>query len=193
MGQRLVVNIVKGKHIIANCYFHWSGYTETAIEITKQVIANVQGIPNIKNKTPLDIAIEAFKLYGYNTGLDKNEVDYIASEYPDVDVNSIPYNNDRNEGIISIKPDGIQDSLSAGEMIVDINIDNDTVLAEYLYPDDSDEYGEDVMECNELTFNPKEPFAFDDIDVVGGEILGDDGSVKGGAYLYEGKTYYSVA
>ena len=59
MGQRLVVNIVKGKHIIANAYFHWSGYTETAIEITKGVIANIQGIPNIKNKTPLDIAIEA--------------------------------------------------------------------------------------------------------------------------------------
>ena len=38
MGQRLNIEIKKGEQLLANCYYHWSGYSETALELTKKII-----------------------------------------------------------------------------------------------------------------------------------------------------------
>ena len=31
MGQRLVIEIKEGDTVLANAYYHWSGYTETSL------------------------------------------------------------------------------------------------------------------------------------------------------------------
>lgn len=38
MGQRLNIEMkTKGK-VVANCYYHWSAYTMTALQLTKEII-----------------------------------------------------------------------------------------------------------------------------------------------------------
>ena len=37
MGERLNIEIVKGKKVLANAYYHWSGFTRTAMETTNTI------------------------------------------------------------------------------------------------------------------------------------------------------------
>lgn len=36
MGQRLNLSINKNGKVLANCYYHWSGYTNSAIQKCKK-------------------------------------------------------------------------------------------------------------------------------------------------------------
>ena len=38
MGQRLVIEIKKGDSVLANAYYHWSGYTETSLNLLNEVM-----------------------------------------------------------------------------------------------------------------------------------------------------------
>lgn len=38
MGQRLNIEIVNGETSLANCYYHWSAYTSSALGLTRQII-----------------------------------------------------------------------------------------------------------------------------------------------------------
>lgn len=193
MGQRLVVNLVRDNEIIANSYFHWSGYTETALQMTGNIIANLQSMKDLKKANPLDIAIAAFAIPDYTPGFDSSERDYIEKNYTDRDISEIPFNNDRNEGLMAISKQGIDDSVSAGEMIVDIKIDDGTIVGEFVYPDESDEYGDDAMEVIELTKNPMDPMTYDEFYEFEEQLLDDDGRLKPGSFIYKGMVYYTVA
>ena len=38
MGQRLVIEIKEGDTVLANAYYHWSGYTETSLNLLNEVM-----------------------------------------------------------------------------------------------------------------------------------------------------------
>lgn len=38
MGQRLNIEIVKNGEILANAYYHWSGFSNCAIDLTEKII-----------------------------------------------------------------------------------------------------------------------------------------------------------
>ena len=195
MGQRLTVTIKKNGKNIANCYFHWSGYTETAIGITNEVLDNLMSMENLKTASPLDIAMIGFSLAGYSTGLEGTESNYLNSEYPNVDREQIRFNNDRNEGLICISEKGMDDSIGAGEMLVNIDIGKETVVNEFLYPEDSDEdYGDCVMECAELRYDPQQELSFDEYFDMCRDLYDEDPrEASDKRFMYKGTVYYPIA
>lgn len=44
MGQRLNIEIVKNGEILANAYYHWSGFSNSAINLTEKIIKNFEYI-----------------------------------------------------------------------------------------------------------------------------------------------------
>lgn len=38
MGQRLNIEIVKNKNVLANCYYHWSGFSNSSIDLVVKII-----------------------------------------------------------------------------------------------------------------------------------------------------------
>ena len=51
MGQRLVIEIKEGDTVLANAYYHWSGYTETSLNLLNEVMN--KGIFNNDKKLPI--------------------------------------------------------------------------------------------------------------------------------------------
>lgn len=44
MGQRLNIEIKSKGKVVANCYYHWSAYTMSALQLTKEIISNFDSI-----------------------------------------------------------------------------------------------------------------------------------------------------
>lgn len=178
MGQRLVVNIRKGKDkTIASCYFHWSGYTRTALDITASIVSNLIGV-NTTSASDYDIAVDAFNIENYSVGFEHEEVEYITENLPHIPLNDIPKNNDRNEGLLVISPKGISETEGAGEMTVDIDIVNHTVFGDFLYPDEYIDEMPDVSECEQSPVPLDKELSYDELFV-----LADD--------YEDGKSYFS--
>lgn len=90
MGQRLVVSFRKDGKTVINTYFHWSAYTDSAIEITLDLIDTLnEGVPSdipslidvfkqIKNYNPC-ILIHGIKSERtLSSILSKEDVDYLT-------------------------------------------------------------------------------------------------------------------
>lgn len=193
MGQRLTVTLSKGDKNIASIYFHWSGYSKDALSITDEILSNIDSTSNLDQMNPVEIALSLFSLYGYNTGLEKVEEEYISNNYPKLDLKTLRWNSDRNEGLISVSPEEIQNSVEAGEMLVNIDLEKNTVIGEYLYHVD-DEYEDDVVECKELSIDPTAQMSFDDYQTFVCEVLGEDpSSCDRNTFIYNGITYHMIA
>lgn len=108
MGQRLNLSINKNGKVLANCYYHWSGYTNAAMEKVRQaldILEDQEGEIGVKE------AILALKETG--AGIDaKNAQDYIK---PDKEIH-------RDNGIIATTEDDIKETemWSECEIIIDI-------------------------------------------------------------------------
>ena len=44
MGQRLNIEIRKNDEVLANAYYHWSGYTSSSIELTSEILKNIDNV-----------------------------------------------------------------------------------------------------------------------------------------------------
>lgn len=105
MGQRLNIEIVKNGKVLANSYYHWSGYSSSAINLTETIITkfdyikkyNVEGY--IKNKDLL-LAIRLLE----TTGAGVTDIEGTRKILED-ETNNLKLQNckDRNEGIIRSK------------------------------------------------------------------------------------------
>lgn len=90
MGQRLVVNFIKDGRTVINTYFHWSAYTDSAIEITLDLInALNEGVSSdipslvgvfkqIKNYNPCISIHEIKSERTLSSILSKEDVDYLT-------------------------------------------------------------------------------------------------------------------
>lgn len=90
MGQRLVVSFRREGRTVVNAYFHWSAYTDSALEITLDLIdALNEGIPSgipslvdvfkqIKNYNPCISIHEIKSERTLNSILSKEDVDYLT-------------------------------------------------------------------------------------------------------------------
>ena len=90
MGQRLNLSINKNGKVLANCYYHWSGYTNSAMEKARQALDILEEQEEIGVKE----AILALQETG--AGIDaKNAQNYVE---PDETIH-------RNDGIIATTED----------------------------------------------------------------------------------------
>lgn len=50
MGQRLNIEIMDSGMTLCNCYYHWSGYTQTALDITQKLVNLIQANPYARER-----------------------------------------------------------------------------------------------------------------------------------------------
>lgn len=118
MGQRLVVNIREGEDIKCNAYYHWSGYTNSAIAIIKEM--------------KLD---EFEERYGHMKPIIAG-INMLLST-------GASFGQNRNYGLIEVDEQGIKGNLRWSEMTVDVDLKSKTVdfyecFSTYMEDDEDD-------------------------------------------------------
>ncbi|MGD8305168.1 MAG: hypothetical protein PVF17_00810 [Ignavibacteria bacterium] len=100
MGQRLNIEICNNKKTLANCYYHWGGYTLSSLELTEKIINYFNEnkvLPNEKG------AIELLEATG--------------ASYP---------GKDRSAGLIDVDPKKMEQTRKWEEGRITINIEKNT-------------------------------------------------------------------
>ncbi len=185
MGQRLVIDIKDFRgNCLANAYYHWSGYTDSALELTS-VILNAHMDGDIKKKVEkernqFDKVLYAVKLLEVtNAGLQavkngedsKSELEVMQSRYPHIVFNK---DKNRNDGLICVTEDEMDNSRNYEEAHVDIFIDSE-VVDFYVFCDADDEtisynIWDDPDEIDEDVYNKKIQEYKDGLDDIGKTI-----------------------
>lgn len=126
MGQRLNLEIKTNDKTLANCYYHWSGYTSSALELTKIILDNLSD-----KELTQDYAVELLKLTGAG-------------------------NSDRNDGLIGITDKDIEDTRYWAEASVFINLESRKVKLDIFFVLDVRELDEntEVKFVNNFKFEP---------------------------------------
>ena len=119
MGQRLNLEIKINGKSQANAYYHWSGYTSTSYRITSQVLYELK---NINENDPKIKAIRLLETTG--AGFNPEEILKVKEFYPNMQFKKC---NSRNDGIISITPEGMKETRQWEEGRVTIDIDYNLV------------------------------------------------------------------
>ena len=125
MGQRLVITIKKDERDLAAIYYHWGAYTCSALLHTKEIIGCIY---NHKDETEDQMLLRLIKFLEENGGGIRGateEYDYIRAKYPNETFKTEDYG--RNNGLITLSPEGIKGLQYWSEGDVDILLDDDTV------------------------------------------------------------------
>lgn len=151
MGQRLNIEIVKNGRVLANSYYHWSGFSNSAINLVIQIIQHYEYIKKynvekyIKNQDLL-LAIRLLE----ETGAGLNNTDIARNILEDETMNlKLKECQGRNEGIIGIIQEDIEETRAWEEGRVSIDIENKKidfdVIEEYTLEELKNDYDEEEM------------------------------------------------
>lgn len=122
MGQRLNIEITKNGKVLANAYYHWSGFTDSAIELTTQILSRFEEVKKkvarqkSSNKDLL-FAIRLLELTGAGIDFKDKESDRVLTIG-----NEFKTMIDRNEGIIGVTKKQIEETRNWEEARVEIDI-----------------------------------------------------------------------
>lgn len=171
MGQRLVI-VGKKNHIpIFNIYYHWSAYTSSSIYEADRLLKYL-----LQPEKCGDLVLSAIEYCEANGGGISNDVDIEEAQriYPDHKIKTDGIN--RNDGLIAITADGMNNNLSWAEGVIEIDFDNDLINNNVFFYYDSveqineecDYEGDDKIKDSDI-LNPYisvESFPFNKIDEV---------------------------
>jgi hypothetical protein len=132
MGQRLNIELFYNGERVANAYYHWSGYTSSAFDLTRQIIINYDKFMS----KDLPIQIKAILLLQTTrAGLMKDEFKWAEEninqfdEYKDILINAA----NRSEGLISISQEGMDETEKWEEARVTIHLDTKKIDLDTFY------------------------------------------------------------
>ena len=192
MGQRLVVTVRKNQEDICKIYYHWSAYTTSALMEVRDIIQWIDECEIDDLKLHL---IQCCERNGGGIRGDDYEQEYIRRMYPNEMFKSDGYS--RNQGLIAISEDGMNDLQGWSEGDVEIDIDSRTVSFMVFSGYDSlEEYEEERMDWDEdyekqnledivdIGFDLG-CFGFDDIEDVIAAVGDEDFIVRNGNEIYE--------
>ena len=99
MGQRLNIEIHRNGQLLANSYMHWSGFTDEALELTKEILRKTPHIKQLPSDfTDREIAV--WLLQGVAGGLcDDGSSELVRPFFPKA--------LSRNHGLISLTDKGM--------------------------------------------------------------------------------------
>ena len=203
MGQRLVIHCMNGNEELANCYYHWSGYTDSTISHVQQVIHSLE-----KKKAEKDLTlrcVRAFQDYedSFLHVIDKNAPEKMTAILTGKDKEEaknrwpgkrFKKNGDRNTGLISITEEGMEESSNWSEADAFIDLANKTFrINAFNYADEADyeEYYKDedgpsfetyVNQDNVLEFDADEEYDWKFIDEYA-ETIWDNSEFYSNGYL----------
>lgn len=132
MGQRLNIEIVKNKKVLANCYYHWSGYSSSAVDLVIQIIKHFESIRKYEvekyiKRQDLLFAIRLLE----KTGAGFKDINIIRKILKDKTMNlELNQSKGRDEGIIEISNEGIEENRYWEESRVTVDIANKTITFE---------------------------------------------------------------
>lgn len=164
MGQRLNIEIRDGDTTLANSYYHWSAYSGAALGLVGEII---QAYQSEKSVRMLDIAVNLLQATG--AGVNEKERSRIASDTTGK-FSGIQFKDasGRNEGLISVTNDGIEETRYWEEGRVTVDLASETFTFDVLFgwcaKDYMENYGHD--EYNDLRINDFDfvaPIPFSDI------------------------------
>ena len=154
MGQRLNIQIEMDipdsseSKVLANAYYHWSGYTSSAYELVKMIADSVYWNDNCTIMDPVEKAIRILEVTG--AGLTKDE---FTDVYPE---SKYKLSTNRNDGLIAISEKGIEETQNWEEARVTINLSTkmiDMGGVYYLDEVDEEDEDEDVANIPELEYD----------------------------------------
>ena len=142
MGERLNIQIEANDTdtnetvVLANCYYHWSGYTSSAMELVNKIVDS--GVYNLDILDPVEKAIRLLEATG--AGLAKNELTdtYNTPKYK--------VSTSRNDGLIAISEKGIKETIVWEESRVTINLTTGSINMSDMVYDVIDEFNEEELE-----------------------------------------------
>ena len=139
IGQRLVVTIETNEKKLCNIYYHWGAYTYSALLHTKEII---DCIYNHKDETEKDMLLRLIRFCEDNGGginCTTDEFKRVESLYPEESFKTEGYS--RNDGLIALTEEGIENAQAWSEGDVFINLDTDQVdFCVYCGYEDLEEY-----------------------------------------------------
>lgn len=157
MGQRLNVEIKENEKVLANAYYHWSGYTSSSIYITQKILESIESV-NYKNK--IVRAIKLLETTG--AGLTDGEKIYAETHIKKYDKYNFGECTGRNDGLIAISEKGIKETESWEEARVEIDIKNKKINFKAIWKQTREEIEEDYdMSIEDI---PVYDIKFEDID-----------------------------
>lgn len=141
MGQRLNIEIKSKNKIVANCYYHWSGYSLSSLKLTKKII---DGFDKVREENAILYAIRLLGLTG--AGLTREGFSYLYKNIENFDIcEQIPSDNpfsikykypislSRDEGMIEIEEKYMEENRKWEEGRITIDIDNKTFDFDVLF------------------------------------------------------------
>ena len=134
MGQRLNIQIeandtdTNETKVLANCYYHWSGYTSSAMELVKEMVDS--GVYNLDILDPVEKAIRLLEATGAGLAGDELTDTYNTPKYK--------VSTDRNIGLIAISEKGINETIKWEESRVTINLTTGSIDMSDMFYDETD-------------------------------------------------------
>lgn len=118
MGQRLNIEFYVNNKAIVNCYYHWSGFSDSAMLHTRELIHHLQDydFSNMPEDEVKFIVIRALEDFGARLG--KNDIEEARNIYPERKFSNDDI--DRNEGLIGITKESMDETRDWEEARVNI-------------------------------------------------------------------------
>lgn len=178
MGQRLNFEIVSGDTVLANAYYHWGAYSQSAAEIAAIISDYTMFEENNITKFPVGYA--AYLLEQTGAGIDVDErqrvLDY--EKYEDLRKFEIQCARNRNTGLLSITKEGIDETRYYEEGRVTYDINSDTFSFDLYMVWDPEDYYRDFeldpatqLEEIDLNFNEIRDM-YDLLDIINNNPCG---------------------
>lgn len=124
MGERLNIEIWNNGKVLANAYYHWSGYTESATILTKQALRYIEEHPLEDDNEKL-YSIRILEATG--AGLTDRELEYAKTDEHLKGISDFAECFGRNEGLLGISPNEIEQTRYWQEEAVYIFLDEKRV------------------------------------------------------------------
>lgn len=155
MGQRLNLEIWKNGEALANAYYHWSAYTDSALDIVGTALKYIKDYPTEFEHNDILRAIRILESTG--AGLTYREVEYAKSFVGLIDATFAECKS-RNHGLISISKGGIGETRYWSEGIACIYIDEERVSFDVFFKqqrwewekEQREDYGDEEADAENL-------------------------------------------
>ena len=133
MGQRLVITVRKEQKDIAKIYFHWSGYSESALEETRSLLKDIDTNEEDIKKLQLNIIRACESMGGgIDGGAESEEFSYVCNMFPNVSFKEDP---NRNCGLVALSENDMEkiQLWSNGNIVIDLDYNRiyNSVFHEY--------------------------------------------------------------
>lgn len=163
MGQRLNIEIRKDDKILANAYYHWSGYASSSLKLTSKILKNID---NVNFDNDVVKAVKLLEVTG--AGLTKSELDFLNDNMRNTAFKGAI---DRNNGLIAISEKGISNTQFWEEAKVEIHLDTKNIKLNLYYDIEENDYNADDMPEFYEAVTDYTNVSFEDFDKVKDEIL----------------------